>query len=58
MKVIRTSLRDTDRSEEFELTEELITNICLWNGAGDEIVRAWLLTGKVVYTNYSMWRTV
>lgn len=58
MKVIRTSLRDTDRSEEFELTEDLILNICKWNGAGDDLVKGWLAVGKPVFTNYSIWRTV
>jgi hypothetical protein len=58
MIVIRTSLRDTDRSEEFELTEDLIFNICKWNGAGDELVKGWLMAGKPVYTNWSIWRVI
>lgn len=56
MKVTRTSLQDTKKSEEFELTDELLFNICKWNGGGDENVKGWLLAGKVVYTNFSMWR--
>lgn len=56
VKIVRTSLRDTTRSEEFTLTEEMLANICKWNGAGDKQVKEWLAKNSVVYTTYSMWR--